>query len=98
MYIDLHSHSSKLSSFIYGNNHAADGGLTSWTKVRLFPRILAHFCKYFDYNKCCFKEQDNKRGAARVVVWKDLKVTNSFTLESSFYGYTVGNKIIEYST
>jgi hypothetical protein len=41
VYCDLHCHSKKKNSFIYGCNTAANGGFTSWTKTRLLPRILA---------------------------------------------------------
>ena len=42
LYCDLHGHTKLLNSFIYGCNTAANAGFSSWTKVRLFPRILAH--------------------------------------------------------
>ena len=33
IYCDLHGHSKKLNSFVYGCNTAANGGFSSWTKV-----------------------------------------------------------------
>jgi len=66
---------------------AANGGISSWTKVRLYPRILARNSKFFSLPLSKFKVQKSKAGTARVVIWKQLKVTNSFTLESSFWGY-----------
>ena len=35
-------------------------------------------------------------GTARVVVWKDFEVTNSFTLENSFYGFDYGESFKEF--
>ena len=35
-------------------------------------------------------------GTARVVVWKDYEVTNSFTLENSFYGFDYGESFKEF--
>ena len=87
----MHGHSRKKNSFIYGCHRAADGGFNSWTKVRLFPRILASMNKVFDLNSCKFKVEKGKLGTGRVVVWKDYEVTNSFTLENSFHGYDQGD-------
>ena len=35
-------------------------------------------------------------GTARVVVWKDFDVTNSFTLENSFHGFDYGEAFREF--
>lgn len=87
LYCDLHGHSRKKNSFVYGCNRAANGGFNSWTKVRLFPRILARDTHIFDIDSCKFKVERGKLGTGRVVVWKEFDVTNSFTLENSFHGY-----------
>lgn len=72
---------------MYGCNLAANGGFTSWTKVRLFPRILAKITPLFNLKDCRFRVDQSKLGTARVIVWKEFGVTNSFTLENSFHGY-----------
>ena len=97
VFCDLHGHSRKNGSFIYGCNKAANGGFCSWTKVRLLPRILAKKTPLFTYNECRFGVTSNKQRTARVVVWKEFGVTNSFTFESSFYGYMIGNVVIPFS-
>ena len=48
-----------------------------------------------DISSCKFKISDGKLGTARVVVWKEFEVTNSFTLENSFHGYYHGEKFKE---
>lgn len=98
VFCDFHGHSRKNNSFIYGCNKAAKGGFCSWTKVRLLPKILASKTHFFNYNDCRFKVENDKRSTARVVVWKEFEVTNSFTLESSFYGYMRGNEIKAFTT
>jgi hypothetical protein len=70
LFCDLHGHSKKKNSFIYGCNTAANGGFTSWTKVRIIPRILAKKTALFSYKDCRFKIEPNKIGTGRVVVWK----------------------------
>jgi len=95
-FFDLHGHSRRNNSFIYGCNRAVDEGFSSWTKVRLLPRILATKTSLFSYNDCRFHIEPYKQRTARVIAWKELKITNSFTLESSFYGYLRGDKIRMY--
>lgn len=97
MFCDLHGHSRKRNSFIYGCNRAANGGFNSWTKTRLFPRILARISHVFDIRSCKFAVEKGKLGTGRVVVWKDFEVTNSFTLENSFYGYDYGEAFKEFT-
>jgi cytosolic carboxypeptidase protein 2/3 len=90
IYCDLHCHSKKKNSFIYGCNTAANGGFTSWTKTRLLPRILANQTPLFNLKDCRFRIDPDKLGTARVIIWKEFGVTNSFTLENSFFGYQIG--------
>ena len=87
LFCDIHGHSRKRNSFLYGNKLAANGGFLSWTKVRLLPRILAKKSEMYSYKGSKFKVEKCKRNTARVVCWDELKITNSFTLENSFYGY-----------
>lgn len=91
MMCDIHGHSRKRNSFIYGCTTAANGSFLSWTKVRLLPRIMARRSEMFNYRNCKFKLENNKLGTARVVGWKEMTITNSFTLENSFYGYKHGD-------
>jgi hypothetical protein len=96
MFCDLHSHSKKLNSFIYGCNTAANGGFTSWTKVRLLPRVIARRSTLFSYPDCRFMVKPDKQGTGRVVAWKEFSITNSFTLETSFLGYKIGQIFVSF--
>jgi hypothetical protein len=69
LFCDLHCHSRKLNSFFYGCNIAAKGGITSWTKTRLLPRIVAKKCAYINLKGCYFKVDPEKTGTGRVVLW-----------------------------
>ena len=42
-----------------------------------------------NYNKCRFSQHKTKYNTARVVVWNEFKVINSFTLECSMFGKTL---------
>jgi len=94
VFCDLHGHSKLLNSFMYACNKTACGSLCFWTKVRLLPRVLASKCYLFDYHQCSFKVEPEKVNTARVIVWKEFKVTNSFTLESSMFAYMVGEEMV----
>ena len=63
--------------------------MLSWTKTRLLPKIFASEEVIFDFQSCRFKQDRYKLNTARVVVWNEMKVTNSFTLETSMYAKTI---------
>lgn len=86
IFIDLHGHNKKENCFFYGCNKAADEGMLSWTKTRLLPKIFAANEPIFDYENCRFNQDKFKLNTARVVVWNEMNVFNSFTLEISLYG------------
>ena len=83
IFCDLHGHNRKYNCFFYGCNKASDEGILSWTKTRLLPKIFAAEEEIFDFKSCTFKQDKHKMNTARVVVWRDMNVTNSFTLETS---------------
>jgi hypothetical protein len=60
-------------------------------RSRLFPALLARRAPhYFNFDRCTFTVSKSKAGASRVVMWKDLKLAHSFTLEASFCGASTG--------
>ena len=89
LFCDLHGHNKALDTFIYGCNKAPNEGLLSWTKTRLFPKIFASVEPIFNFGSCAFSQEKVKYNTARVVVWNEFKVTNSFTLETSMFGKRV---------
>ena len=44
----------------------------------------------FGFEDCNFTVQKSKESAARVVMWKEFQLVNSFTLEASFLGPSKG--------
>ncbi len=44
----------------------------------------------FNINDCSFVIQKAKESTARVVMWKEMGITNTFTLEASFCGADQG--------
>uniref|UniRef100_A0A336MBI9 CSON013163 protein n=1 Tax=Culicoides sonorensis TaxID=179676 RepID=A0A336MBI9_CULSO len=91
MYCDMHAHSRKHNIFIYGCENLKrhpDRRLLE----QVFPLMLhKNVADKFSFENCKFKVQKNKEGTGRIVVWV-LGVTNSYTLEASFAGSTMGSR------
>lgn len=96
-YCDLHGHSKLYNSFIYACHKVSSATFSSWPKSRLLPKILSKKCSIFDYKQCSFKVEHDKLNTARVIIWKEFKVINSFTLESSMYAYKLGNEVVRFT-
>lgn len=79
---DLHGHSRKKNIFMYGNS----GRVNDRLKERIFPCLMDKNCDIFNFADCAFAVQKAKESTARVVCWKELNITNTFTLEASFCG------------
>ena len=57
---------------------------------QVFPLMLhKNSPNTFSFEESKFKVQKNKEGTGRIVIWL-LGVTNSFTLEASYAGSTMG--------
>merc|ERR1719401_2728900 len=69
---------------MYGNSES------SGLREKVFPRLLCKSSDCFNFDDCCFKIQRSKESTARVVVYRELAVANSFTLEASFCGADFG--------
>ncbi len=48
---------------------------------------MASKTQLFNYKECKFKVTQDKATTARVVAWQEFNIFNSFTFETSFYGY-----------
>jgi hypothetical protein len=86
MCCDLHGHSRKKNIFMYG--------CTGKTKLRerIFPKLLEKKSEIFSFNDCAFGLQKSKEGTARIVMYKEMNIINSYTLESSFCGSDFGKR------
>lgn len=88
LFCDLHGHAKACNAFLYGCSKGVEEGFAAYTQVRLFPRILAQLSPFVNYSQCSFKVHKSKSSTARVVMWQELGLSPSYTLESSFFGYT----------
>ncbi|XP_036883902.1 cytosolic carboxypeptidase 2 isoform X2 [Sturnira hondurensis] len=89
LYCDFHGHSRKNNIFLYGCNNS---DRKYWLHERVFPLMLSKNApEKFSFHSCNFKVQKCKEGTGRVVMWR-MGILNSYTLESTFGGSTLGDK------
>lgn len=53
--------------------------------IRVIPYILSQKNNLFSLKDCKFANERDKDSTARMVMFKELGVVNSYTLESTFY-------------
>ncbi|KAM6202249.1 LOW QUALITY PROTEIN: cytosolic carboxypeptidase 3 [Rhynchocyon petersi] len=91
LYCDLHGHSKKENIFMYGCD-GSSRSKTLYLQQRIFPLMLSKNCPdKFSFLACKFNIQKSKEGTGRVVMWR-MGIRNSFTMEATFCGSTLGNK------
>ncbi|XP_027693694.1 LOW QUALITY PROTEIN: cytosolic carboxypeptidase 2 [Vombatus ursinus] len=89
LYCDFHGHSRKNNIFLYGCNST---NRRQWLHERVFPLMLSKNAPdKFSFRSCNFKVHKCKEGTGRVVMWR-MGILNSYTMESTFGGSTLGRK------
>jgi cytosolic carboxypeptidase protein 2/3 len=89
MYLDIHAHSRKNNIFMYG----VEEKNRPVPSKRLVPMLMSSCLftsNYFSYKDSHFKVTPGRESTARVVVAKELHISNSFTIESTFCGMDRG--------
>ncbi|KAL3266619.1 hypothetical protein HHI36_010783 [Cryptolaemus montrouzieri] len=90
MYCDLHGHSRKHNIFIYGCENRRQN--EKRLQEQIFPLMLhKNASEKFSFEDCSFRVQKGKEGTGRIVMWM-MGITNSYTLEASFSGSTLGSR------
>ncbi|KAK9891541.1 hypothetical protein WA026_015502 [Henosepilachna vigintioctopunctata] len=90
MYCDLHGHSRKHNIFIYGCENRRQN--EKRLQEQIFPLMLhKNSSEKFSFEDCSFKVQKGKEGTGRIVMWM-MGITNSYTLEASFAGSSLGSR------
>lgn len=95
LYCDMHGHSMKKNVFMYACR-AEPQDKTANALIRLMPKLLARSNKLFSYPDCHFRLEASKQATARVVIFKELGVLNSYTLEASFYGPQTKAQLLDF--
>jgi len=86
LFCDLHGHSRKKGSFVYGCHNPKQGH----HKEKLLPFFLHRDTTHFDLDASSFHIDNSKAGTGRVVCSRELGIGNCYTLEASFCGPSRG--------
>ncbi|XP_067840829.1 uncharacterized protein [Heptranchias perlo] len=90
LYGDLHGHSRKPNAFTYGCSQTGTTcpfGVLDYLRERLFPWLISQRDpERFDWTSCKFHIHKCKESTGRVVMYRQLGLNDSFTLEASFSG------------
>ncbi|TNV87611.1 hypothetical protein FGO68_gene5364 [Halteria grandinella] len=87
LYCDMHGHSRKRNVFMYGCVSVQSDLLQHRNNnlIKLIPYMLGQKNKFFQFNDCKFANEKEKESTARLVMFREFSVLNSYTLESTFY-------------
>ncbi|KAM6931144.1 cytosolic carboxypeptidase 1 isoform 1-T1 [Xenentodon cancila] len=113
VFCDYHGHSRKKNVFMYGcsvketvwqsNISASSSDLLEDLGDRTLPKILSQIAPAFSMASCSFVVERSKESTARVVVWREIGVQRSYTMESTlcgcdqgkYKGYQIGTRELE---
>lgn len=88
LFCDFHGHSYRRNAFLYGCTQSfmqlADRKANFIAKM--VPLLLSERNSAVSWSNCSFRQDRFKESTARLVVYNEFKVVNSYTLEASFYG------------
>ncbi|XP_064598674.1 cytosolic carboxypeptidase 1-like [Liolophura sinensis] len=106
VFCDYHGHSRRKNVFLYGcnpleswipddqNNPASSSASPSArsdsTSCKTLPRILHSIAPAFSLPNSSYLVEKGKESTARVVVWRQIGVVRSYTMESSYCGCDQG--------
>ncbi|KAK0145927.1 Cytosolic carboxypeptidase 1 [Merluccius polli] len=100
VFCDYHGHSRKKNVFMYGcsvketvwqsNISTSSCDLHEDLGYRTLPKILSQMAPAFSMASCSFVVERSKESTARVVVWREIGVQRSYTMESTLCGCDQG--------
>ncbi|XP_014670329.1 PREDICTED: cytosolic carboxypeptidase 4-like isoform X2 [Priapulus caudatus] len=96
VFCDYHGHSRKKNVFLFGCS-----GRDSWRdedaincaddkSYLSLPVLLHQRAPSFNLGDCSFSIEDNKETTARVVMWREMGISRSYTMESTYCGCDQG--------
>ncbi|XP_072258804.1 cytosolic carboxypeptidase 4 isoform X2 [Pyxicephalus adspersus] len=100
VFCDYHGHSQKKNVFFYGcsiKETLWQAGCVVDSSVlledvgyRTLPKILDKIASSFSMANCSFLVEKARDSTARVVVWREIGVLRSYTMESTYCGFNQG--------
>eukprot|EP00047_Mylnosiga_fluctuans_P022133 m.113982 g.113982 ORF g.113982 m.113982 type:complete len:1045 (+) comp9147_c0_seq2:36-3170(+) len=89
LYCDLHGHSRKQNVFMYGCLNKSNP--TLHMHERIFPLMLhKNIPEMFSYRGSQFNLHKSKESTGRITIFRELGIVNSFTMEATFCGASIG--------
>jgi len=86
-FCDLHAHSMQKDIFMYGCSYNDSEYVTKNAGIQVIPLVISQLNKNFSYKFSRFQIEKYKESTARVVVFKEFGISNSYTCEASFFAY-----------
>lgn len=85
---DMHGHSRNMDIFQYACKLYGDEFNSRLPNqiISAVPSYAGYFCPIFNVNNCKFALEKDKETTARIVLFKELGILNSYTLEATFFG------------
>ncbi|XP_011867871.1 PREDICTED: cytosolic carboxypeptidase 1-like isoform X4 [Vollenhovia emeryi] len=96
VFVDYHGHSRRKNVFLFGCSRSGSWSAADRAKpdqpvqYLMLPHLMQRTSPAFALQLCSFKVERNKESTARVAVWRQLGVSRSYTMESSFCGCDQG--------
>ncbi|XP_019887676.2 cytosolic carboxypeptidase 4 isoform X5 [Ooceraea biroi] len=96
VFVDYHGHSRRKNVFLFGCSRSGSWSAADRAKpdqpvqYLILPHLMQRTSPAFALPLCSFKVERNKESTARVAVWRQLGVSRSYTMESSFCGCDQG--------
>ncbi|KAB5571666.1 hypothetical protein PHYPO_G00227650 [Pangasianodon hypophthalmus] len=100
VFCDYHGHSRKKNVFLYGCSVKEtlwqSGSPINTTSLKEDPgyrtiaKTLDRIAPAFSFNSCNFLVEKSRASTARVVVWREMGVLRSYTMESTYNGCNQG--------
>ncbi|XP_053538244.1 cytosolic carboxypeptidase 4 isoform X1 [Ictalurus punctatus] len=100
VFCDYHGHSRKKNVFLYGcsvketlwqsGSPINTASLKEDPGYRTIAKTLDRIAPAFSFNSCNFLVEKSRASTARVVVWREMGVLRSYTMESTYNGCDQG--------
>ncbi|KAM9470800.1 cytosolic carboxypeptidase 4 isoform 2-T2 [Clarias gariepinus] len=100
VFCDYHGHSRKKNVFLYGcsvketlwqsGSPVNTSSLKEDPGYRTIAKTLDRIAPAFSFNSCNFLVEKSRASTARVVVWREMGVLRSYTMESTYNGCDQG--------
>ncbi|XP_059081285.1 cytosolic carboxypeptidase 1-like isoform X2 [Tigriopus californicus] len=98
LFCDFHGHSRKKSIFLYGcsgdeswlpsDSDRSTNSSHTENQNKMLADLLHNRFQGFERKSCRYAIEKSRESTARVVVWREFKVQHSYTLESTFCGFS----------